>query len=256
MKLFATDLDRTLIYSYQAGLTEPCRCVEQYQGRDISFMSEVSLELLRKVREEILCMPVTTRSIEQYQRIFFDGEWKPEYALVCNGGILLHKGEVDEKWYEESLQMIASCQPELKRAITLLETDPDRSFEIRKISGLFIFTKSENPGATLKMLKEELDGNLVDICSNYKKIYVLPKQLNKGKGIERLRHKLNLSYVIAAGDSEFDISMLEQADLAFYPETLRGQFSPKENGKVLCDSGRLFSEELLERILTKLNKDK
>ena len=40
MILFFCDLDNTLIYSYKHEIGSKKRCVELYQGREISFMTE------------------------------------------------------------------------------------------------------------------------------------------------------------------------------------------------------------------------
>ena len=39
MRIFFTDLDNTLIYSYKRDIGDAKRCVEVYQGREISFMT-------------------------------------------------------------------------------------------------------------------------------------------------------------------------------------------------------------------------
>ena len=90
--VFFADLDNTLIYSYKREINVPVTWVEQYQGRDISFMTEMSWSLLQQVRRQALFVPATTRTVEQYQRITF-GTPPPEYALVCNGGVLLVHGK-------------------------------------------------------------------------------------------------------------------------------------------------------------------
>ncbi|MBE8948972.1 MAG: HAD hydrolase family protein, partial [Quinella sp. 3Q1] len=86
--LFACDLDNTLIYSYKHRRAEDI-CVEIYDGREQSFMSPRSLELLKKIAEKILFVPITTRSIEQYRRIFWAADFKPTVAVVANGAYIL-----------------------------------------------------------------------------------------------------------------------------------------------------------------------
>ena len=103
MKVFYSDLDNTLIYSYKHEIGERRKCVEVYQGREISFMTEFTWRALKTLMEKLLFVPVTTRTLEQYQRIQL-GISMPSYALVCNGGILLKDGEPDRCWYEESLR--------------------------------------------------------------------------------------------------------------------------------------------------------
>ena len=81
MQIVHTDLDNTLIYSYKHEIGGPKTCVEIYQGREISFMTETSHRLLGQLcsKPGVLVVPTTTRTLEQYQRIDL-GIGVPEYA--------------------------------------------------------------------------------------------------------------------------------------------------------------------------------
>lgn len=249
MVLFASDLDNTLIYSYKKEIGERKICVELYGGREISFMTEKSYGLLEEIREQVCFIPITTRSIEQYQRIFLEGGYFSDHALVCNGGILLVKNEIEKKWYEDSLKMIACCQEELEKGERLLKRDRFRKFEIRKISDLFLFTKSSRPDDTVIYLKRELEEKLVDVCRNGEKIYVVPKSLNKGVALERIKEKIKADYVMAAGDSDFDVSMLKKADVCFIPKELKEKV--RGEGRVVIQRDGIFSDMILEYIKEK-----
>ncbi len=89
MDLFASDLDNTLIYSYKRDLGTDTVCAEVDEGRKVSFMTNRSRELLEKVNQTMHFVPVTTRSVQQYQRIRFGDTWSPHLALAANGGVLL-----------------------------------------------------------------------------------------------------------------------------------------------------------------------
>lgn len=255
MIVFHTDLDRTLIYSHRAQIGEDKHCVEFYQGREVSFMTSRSCSLIREIaeQEEVLIVPTTTRSIEQYQRISLPVE--PEYALVCNGGVLLRKGIKDRIWYEESLRRIAPAGEEMEKAKKLMEEDVSRSFELRFLEELFLFTKSSDPIGMKERLAEKLDLNKVSLFTNKEKVYVLPEGLDKGEALRRFREYLQERYPkksfqsIGAGDSSFDIPMLAQSDIAFAPAALA-----KESG--LSPETCLFSEEEIfsDRLLEELAK--
>lgn len=247
MVIFHTDLDNTLIYSYKHNIGENKTCVEVYQERDISFMTNVSLDLLRKVQDKVLIVPTTTRTIEQYQRINL-GIGVPEYSLVCNGGVLLINGNEDKDWYEESLKLVENSTPELSKGELILENDKNVNFEIRNIKGLFVFTKSLKPEETVSLLKESINLSLVDVFSNGVKVYIVPKGLSKGNAIKRFRCRLEPTCVIAAGDSEFDISMLSNADVAIAPKDLQCVDLDNKN-TIYIDSEKMFSEELLKYIM-------
>ena len=148
MVVFHSDLDNTLIYSYKHDIGSDKKCVEVYQNREVSFMTKKSFDLLKAVKEKVVFVPTTTRTQEQYERIDL-GIGIPRLALVCNGGVLLADGREDTKWYEESLNLIMDCGSELEKSELYLETDKYRSFEVRNIRGLFVFTKSDEPERTM-----------------------------------------------------------------------------------------------------------
>jgi len=244
--LFNSDLDNTLIYSYKHEIGVAKRCVEIYQGREISFMTEKSYQLLLKISEKVLFVPTTTRTVEQYNRIKFEN-LMPHYALVCNGGVLLIDGEEDGDWFNGSLSLIKDSETQLKKAESYLKSDENITFEIRNIKELFIFTKSSHPLETLQNLENRLDTTKVDVLNIGEKIYVIPKKLNKGTSVERLKKKLNPTKTIAAGDSDFDVPMLEIADIALAPCGLNVKAVLEKSVKFF-DNDRIFSDDLLEFI--------
>ncbi|MDE6915438.1 MAG: HAD hydrolase family protein [Lachnospiraceae bacterium] len=253
MIVFHTDLDNTLIYSYRHDIGEGKRCVEIYQGREISFVTQETYQLLHRLSEQksqVLIVPTTTRTIEQYQRIDL-GVGAFPYALVCNGGVLLTEDNTsvseDRDWYRDSLEMIRDSVGELHKALELLKRDKRRTFELRFIRELYIFTKCDEPETVVADLKMVLNAEIVDVFNNGAKVYVVPKALNKGRAVERFRAHIGADYAIAAGDSEFDISMLEAADMGIAAPELAKRCS--FSGKVQCPSmKKVFSEAVLEMV--------
>ena len=71
MDILFTDLDNTLIYSKKTDIKKRIS-VEVYKGEDNSFMSKYSYELLKKLHERLLIVPVTTRTYMQYERRMFE----------------------------------------------------------------------------------------------------------------------------------------------------------------------------------------
>ena len=110
--ILCADMDNTIIYSYKRNIGEKKLNVELYNGREISFISEKTHDLLKKVSEKMTIIPTSTRTEEQYKRIDLDIGIVP-YALVCNGGVLLVNGKRDREWYLESLRMIRNSIPEI-----------------------------------------------------------------------------------------------------------------------------------------------
>jgi len=247
MIAFHSDLDNTLIFSYKHEIGEAKRCVEIYQGREVSFITEATYHLLKKLPKQILLIPTTTRTEEQYRRIDL-GLGQPQYALVCNGGVLLVHGQEEEAWYRESMELVAECRGELQRAEEILLKDADRSFEVRNIRDLFLFTKSKEPELSAGKLRKALDMKKMNVFTNGVKVYAVPKKLNKGEAVRRFRERFHPERVIAAGDSAFDLPMLAEADMGLAPEALEGKYVLGKN--VHCmEKGRVFSERVLEYVL-------
>ena len=179
MVVFHMDLDNTIIYSYRHEIGEDKLEAEWYNGRNISYITRETFEMLKKLKEKALLVPTTTRTMEQYQRINLQiGDI--EYALVCNGGVLLIDGKEDAGWYRTSRELVDNCQAMLQKAAAVLEKDKRRIFEVRFIKELFVFTKCEEPEAVVRDLKKITDKALVEIFSNGSKVYAVPKALSKG----------------------------------------------------------------------------
>lgn len=246
MILLNLDLDNTLIYSYKHDIGLDKICVEIYQDREVSFITRQSFDLIKKINKKVIVIPTTTRTLEQYSRIDLGIE-TPEYALVCNGGILLVNGQEDNAWYEDSLNFVKESQKEIEKAERILENDKYRCFEVRNIRELFVFTKSEDYKKTIEGLTQVLDTSLVDIFSNGMKVYVVPKKLSKGIAVQRLKKRLEAKTVIAAGDSIFDISMLLAADIGIAPADLKIS-CPMDKKVFRSNKDKLFSDWMLKYV--------
>lgn len=248
MTILHMDLDNTLIYSYKHDIGVNKITVELYDGREVSYMTEKTYGLLKKLRQKILLVPTSTRTVEQYERIDLKVGKFP-YALVCNGGILLVDGKREEGWYRKSLQMISGSFQEMQTAQELLKADKRRIFELRYIERLFLFTKCIEPRQVAEDLKEKLDPSFVDVFHNGAKVYVVPVNLDKGTAVERFKKFIKADKVMAAGDSGFDIPMLKAADIGIAP------FGFKEKYRIGFDVEEAGEKELLsEYALSYCNK--
>ena len=192
MILLALDLDNTLIHSYRRA-AENDVCVETMETENgikkLSFMSPDAYRKFTSLSSEIIAVPITTRSQAQFGRISLFGNGTP-LAVTANGGDLLVNGVPDREWRSISEALISPSLGELKRGAELLENDKNRSFEVRFVDESFMFTKSENVPETMKMLSESLDMNIVTLHENGSKVYILPKGLDKGSCLERLKSRL------------------------------------------------------------------
>lgn len=210
--LFACDLDNTLIHSHKKR-RENDICVEIYDGREQSFISSKSLDLLKKISEKILFVPVTTRSILQYRRIFWAEDFKPRFAVVSNGGYFLD-GDNQEDFLRE---IVAPYVDELN--FQREKYSDDENFNIcRIVDENFLFLRCRDDIDAEKIKFE----TKLTVQHTGKKIYLFPPRLTKGEALKLLIKKFSPEKIIAAGDSDIDLPMLELADVAFAPKNLRG----------------------------------
>lgn len=208
--LFACDLDGTLIHSYKNRLENDI-CVEIYDGREQSLISPREFELLKRISEKILFIPVTTRSIAQYQRIFFPENFFPSYAVVSNGSYLLNNGNLEDFLRK----LVEPYYDELK--IQFKKYSEAEEFDIcRIVDENFLFLRCRDDIDAEKMI---FDTKLT-VQNNGQKIYLFPPQLNKGEALKLLIKKFSPEKIIAAGDSNIDLPMLELADVAFYKKNI------------------------------------
>ena len=225
--LFACDLDNTLIHSYKK-FREGDICVEIYYGREQSFISPRALDLLKKISARIFFVPVTTRSIEQYRRIFWAENFCPRFAVVANGAFFLD-GERQENFLRE---VVAPYEDELKLQLAAAD---EKIFSIARIvDESFLFLKC----------REDFDAEIffdtsLTVQRTGKKIYLFPPRLNKGEALKLLTKKFSPEKIFAAGDSEIDLPMLELADVAF-------------GKKNICGENFSAAEDFLEKIFTSI----
>lgn len=246
MIYFCSDLDNTLIYSYRREIGNDKVLVEMTGQKELSYMTSNSYQMLKKISRKYQFVPVTTRSLNQYQRIKFGEDVRIRYALAANGGILLENGKVNENWLKTSKEMVQDSKKEMKLGILLLAQDPNLCFEVREVDQLFVFTKSNDAGKTVSFLKEHLDENKVYIDRNGLKVYIFPKVLDKGNALRRFHQMIGLENpIIAAGDSEFDIPMLKYAKVGLAPGELEIQDYPS----VFKFNRETFSDDLLNYVL-------
>ena len=217
--LFACDLDNTLIHSYKHK-TDDDICIEIYNGREQSFISSRAVELLKEVVKKVLFIPVTTRSIEQYQRIQWIEGTKPEYAVVSNGANLIHNDDIDFEWksyfFNEHIQPYTD---ELNQQQILLSQNPNFTI-CRVVDDSFLFLKCSDTLDVDRISSEiQKQTNLTTQYSG-RKIYLFPPSLNKGEALFQLKKLFNPEKVFCAGDSVIDLPMLILSDISFIPITL------------------------------------
>ena len=242
--LFACDLDNTLLVSHRYRQTGDI-CVEINQGKEQSFMTKRAIALLRQVIRKVDFVPVTTRSIEQYQRIRWPEGCEPELAVTTNGAVLLRQGGIDEDWVRQVRPKIDVWREEmqLQHEKWSLSKDFIRC-RIVDDSYLFLYCDEDiNVRACADACRMQ---SQLEVAYQGRKIYLLPPGLGKGDAVVLLKERLQSCYVCAAGDSTMDVSMLKVADKAYaesFLSDLVGEFC------LVKPEGPVFSEWLLEKLI-------
>ncbi|OCA88751.1 HAD family hydrolase [Pseudobacillus wudalianchiensis] len=258
--IFASDLDRTLIYSSKFfDVTKPempVRSVERYKGKEISFMTEKAISLLRELSEQMMFIPVTTRTVEQYKRIsIFQEEIQPKYAITCNGGVILENGQADPFWQEyveTKIKQHTISLEEVKRKIT--ETADAVWLEsIRVVDHFFIYLIIKPEFAPAEVMSEYAEwaaerGWVFSLQG--RKVYFIPSFINKWDAVQYLSEKEGKDIVFTAGDSYLDICLIEKSGCGLIPR--HGEAAAKHGHLGLTKaSGILAAEEIIEAVLSK-----
>ncbi|MCY8954304.1 HAD family hydrolase [Bacillus cereus] len=225
--IFASDLDQTLIYSrksFRAPIEdESIQLIETLDGKEISFISHKTISLLKKLQLHSHFIPVTTRTIEQFQRIaLFQDEIIPEYAITSNGGNILHNGKQDGTWNRTVKERLsAEC---IERNDILKEfgqiAHKDWVISQKTADDLFHYCiiKRENiPYDELSSFTSWLDKQGWNHSLQGRKLYFVPKPINKWDAVQYIKEILQIDTIITAGDSLLDLCMLEKANHAFAP---------------------------------------
>lgn len=244
MPVLFSDLDNTLIQSHRHTYHGQKVWVEYLNGHKQSYMSRNTYDYFRS-QNWLKVIPVTTRTAEQYKRLSdLSNELGWEMALICNGAILLINGEEDSSWTEESLQMSI----EDRSSYVLMREEAYRMVDsswIIEIPDIMFYVKTEKVEEIYNCLLRKMDSEHVEIHKDARKVYCFPKSLNKGMAIERLMKRLAQTNCIAAGDSEFDISMLEKASIALCPGELSKSMSI--HGRIIPCQGA-FSDTICNEL--------
>ena len=257
--MFASDLDGTLIYSKrrfgEETLNGSVRNVEVYNGRDISFMTEKAIALLHQLSDEMMFVPVTTRTIEQYNRVsLFHEEIRPTYAITCNGGVVLKDGHIDTHWQDYIRTKIDESTASVDDVKRKIEETADASWlkSIRIVERFFVYLIIDPPLSAERIMyfSQWAAGHGWAFSVQGRKVYFIPTFINKWDAVNYVAKKEGKQTVYTAGDSNLDVCLIEQAEFGLIPR--HGEAAAKFGHLGLTQkTGILASEEIIEAILAK-----
>lgn len=217
--LFISDLDGTIVYSgYPDNI-----CVE-YRGTDeITYMTTEAYMLFTELLEkpEFTFIPCTLRSIEQTSRISFIKEGKAEWLICDNGFSIYHNGILDKSW-DVLMQAKLSKYPNEeihKKLMTFVASHSElcRIKDNRKAFFTIIFENAQIASSYFSEIVALVECKFYNFDLQGRKMYVLPKYLNKALAVEYLLKKFSQVKIITAGDSSVDEQFIQLGDIILIP---------------------------------------
>lgn len=224
----AADLDRTLIYSRAAidavlrpEQVPPLACVELLDGHPLSFMTARAARWLAMLRHHALLVPVTTRTLEQFNRVRLPGGTTP-IAVISNGGQILVDGVPDAGWrlaVESRIAGGGAGLPEIVDGLHRQATGP-WVLNRRVADDLFCYLVVDPAGLPARFLpgwtRWCADRGWV-VSVQGPKIYTLPRALTKEAAIVEVMSRTGADRLLAAGDGALDAGFLSLATAGIRP---------------------------------------
>lgn len=261
--IYASDLDRTLIYSLGAiGVPEntpgliPAEIIE---GKTRSYISQQALNQLLEITTRVIFIPVTTRTIQQYKRInLFQETVIPDYAVTSNGGNILIGGVVDKEWRESIGRLVARHSAGAEEVRTYIKAVVREDWIISEnycddLFYSFMVYRDQLPLDEITNLSDRLYNLGWRVSLQGRKLYAVPAAVNKSDAILHLRRTVRSEPMVASGDSLLDKSLLDSADYAIAP--CHGEiFAEQQSGLVKSrypftkESGVFAGDEILQYV--------
>lgn len=257
--IFASDLDRTLIYSKRFLKKQDFTNTVVVDQTDlpISYMSKKAVELLEKIRKEIIFVPVTTRSSKEFERLSFSQHL--EYAVINNGATILVNGKVDPEWkaHVEALrsQLSTSFESIKKQVLTLFSNERIAEFRIGDGYYWTCILAHEPDVDRLRDWRTHFNEQGWICEGTGKKIYLIPDFMTKASAFFFLKENYLTGKILAAGDSFLDYDLLIHSDKSYVPKhgalanCVENSFIQTQN------TGYKAGEEILERVWEDILKE-
>lgn len=264
INLFASDLDRTLIYSKRALQSfsqdhlSDLVPVERKDESDVAFMTGRSFAMLKELADSLMFVPVTTRTYEQYKRIFiFSEDIKVNYAVTANGANIHYKGQELLEWKDV-------LKARLGQDCTLYQDMIDKvsclsiQGNLKKAENLFFYYILDSVSDQINI--EEISKFAFEhgwrISLQGKKLYFMPNPICKGEALKFIQEREMIDHMIGAGDSILDYDFLRHCQEALVPnhgELVQRPEIKELSCKITKNKGVWAGEEMLDTVIKTVN---
>lgn len=221
--------------------------MERLNGAEQGFFTRETPDLLPQVVQRVHLLPITTRSIEQYQRIQWPGRHgaqdcpdrqRRRPAAGRSGG---------PAWYAASQALVRDHREALAAVLDHL-TRQGGATSVRCVEGVYVYAAYPDIPAAERVARDWCGGSALQAVVSGRKVYFFPPGIDKGTALRRAVERFGPERVIAAGDSVIDVPMLRQADLALIPDAELLPRLPRERTRV-CGRDCRFPDFVLENVL-------
>ncbi|MFJ5715152.1 hypothetical protein [Neobacillus sp. NPDC093127] len=258
--IFASDLDRTLMYSKRA-IQElgnaggvDLKPVESKDNSWVAYMTEASFTALKELARQSLFVPVTTRTTEQFNRfVIFAHDIPIKYAITSNGAIILNQGVPMEEWAEHISARLHTESVQQAELLAILQREGFQFDGQMKQAGKLFFYYILNSLPSLfdrKVLNELVLKYGWRISLQGRKLYFIPRAISKGDALEFICNCEGTKAIAGAGDSILDWDFLQNCQYRFVPR--HGELTDLENTNGLTitrKKGVDAGEEILHQFL-------
>ncbi|HEX8156377.1 MAG TPA: hypothetical protein VF526_03225 [Solirubrobacteraceae bacterium] len=225
--LFASDLDRTLIYPLRSlPMGHSATVIEHHHGRGVTVATDEALRALRELAARDAFVPVTTRSRKQLERV--SPVWQlavQGWAICSDGATLLYQGSVDTDWCARVDEICAESAP-LEEGLELFKRElgsPDTASWIATLYDCdrrFLYATivdAEKPDGLEQAAQLAFAQLGWKAVRHGRKLYAMPAGIGKAPAVRYLCERLGVETLLAAGDSVLDTDVLQDADVAWCP---------------------------------------
>jgi hydroxymethylpyrimidine pyrophosphatase-like HAD family hydrolase len=262
--IFASDLDRTLVYSKRAieelGNDDKfvLKPVEKRDHNWVAYMTKLSYFALKELASTSLFIPVTTRTTEQFNRFLIFKEDIPlKYAITSNGANIIYQGKLMDDWSTYMMNRLTEESVTQAELLTKLKKEGFQfDGQIKQAENLFFYfiLNSLPPASEQKAISDLAGLNGWRISVQGRKFYFIPKAISKGVALEFISKREGMEVFAGAGDSMLDWDFLKTCHFRFVPAHGElARVSDTSHYTLTQNTGVAAGEEIIHQFLRLLH---